>query len=431
MATKPRVVCHKERKPSNDKGKIVQSEHFISADEFMKEFSFSIDAEDSKRFTNNFVEFPTMSEFKSQTSLNLSTSLLTSNSLQDLSAKSDTQLQSTISENFNSLQLVKNKQQSLTDISMNKKVIKKTQTKAIPTKPHSSNCKRDKRPDSKIQLHTRDKLMPLTSDAKSKSRTTIRKPSMSTPEEHQQIPFDSSRLLTSQHTRPPSVDVTILGKPQVPPGPPGMSLDIQNGLLLSAIHLNLSAQRAYAETEKEAVTQLSKLHTYKQKLLQENCKLKSEVKRLEIQNMTTFALGELGSVEEVLTKLKLAGAQILKLTEALSRAQSSVKLKNIQLSERDRDKCEKHLRELSIVATRSLASIRSLLSNVYEVCDKLKIITKEREEDLKRVREASQQLERYAEIMLSKVSLQCHANLLEENLDLISNPDKLYTKFPD
>lgn len=430
MATKPRVVCHKERKPSNDKGKIVKNERFISADEFMKEFSFSIDAEDSKRFTNNFVEFPTMSEFKPPTSLNLSTSLLTASSLQDLTTKSDTQLQSTISENFNSLQLVKNKQQSLTDISTDVKSIKKTQTKAIPTKPRgSSTCKKDKKPDSKIQVHSKDKLAPPTSDAKSKSRTTTRKPSMTTPEDHQQIPYDSSRILSSQHTRPPSVDVTILGKP--PSGPPGMSLDIQNGLLLSAIHLNLSAQRAYTETEKEAIAQLSKLHKYKQKLQQENCKLKSEVKRLEIKSMATFALGELGSVEEVLTKLKLAGAQILKLSDALSRAQSSVKLKNIQLSERDKDKCEKQLRDLSIAATRSLTSIRSLLSNVYEVCDKVKIITKEREEDLKRVREASQQLERYADAMLSKISLQCHANLLEENLDMISNPDKLYMKFPD
>ena len=428
MASKPRVICHKERKPSNDKEKIVQNERFISADEFMKEFSFSINTEDSKRFTNNFVE-PTMSNFKP--SLSLSTSLLTSSSLQDLTAKSDTQLHSTISENLNSLQLIKHKQQSLTDISAEKKVIKKTQTKAVPTKPRSSACTRDKKPDTKTQVHTKDKLAPPTSDVKSKPRTTTRKPSTTTPGDHQQIPFDSSRIQASQHTRPPKVDVTILGKPQQPTVPPGMSLDLQNGLLLSAIHLNVSAQRAFAETEKDAITQLSKLHTYKQKLLEENSKLESEMKRLEIKSMTTFALGELGTVEEVLSKLKLAGTQILKLTETLSRAQSAVKLKNIQFSERDKEKCEKHLRELSIVATRSLTSIRSLLSNVYEVCDKVKLIAKDKQEDLMRVREASQQLERYAEMMISKLSLQCHVNLLEENLDLISNSDKLYTKIPD
>ncbi|KAI6660858.1 hypothetical protein LOD99_13582 [Oopsacas minuta] len=435
MSMKPRVICHKERKSSNDTEKIVQNEQFISANEFMKEFSFSIDSEESKRFTNNFVDFPTISEFKSPGSPNFSTTLLTTASLQDLTSKSDTQLQNTISENFNSLQLLKYKQQSLTDVTSDIKSVQKTQKKKTNPKPRCpdfSTSRRDRKPDttSKLQTHSKDRLAPPTSELKLKTRTA-HKSSISTPDDTQQITFDSSRILTSQHTRPPSVEVTLLGRPQAPAVPPGISLELQNSLLLSAIHLNLSAQRSYSESEKEAINQLSKLHKYKQKLLHENFELKSEEKRLEINCMTNFALGELGTVEEVLTRLKLAGAQIVKLSEAMSRAQSSVKLQNIYLSDRDREKCEKYLRELSSVATRSLTTIRSLLSQVYDVCDKVQIITKEREEDLNKLREASEELDRYAGMMLSRISLQSHVRLLEENLDIIREPEKLYMVYPD
>ena len=425
MATRPRVICHKERKPSRVKEKSEETERFISADEFLREFSFSIDTENSNRFTNNFVDFPKISEFKRPPSQFSPAGLVTplpATSLQDLTTQSDTHLQESLSENSKSIQLLKSKQQSLTDVSSDKRLAKKKQKKATPKPrlPDSSTCRRDRRPDTgpKVQTHSKDKFT-LPSEIKLKTR----KVSHYIPDDSHQITFDSSRTLTS---RPRSLEVTLPSAGT----PPGLPLDLQNGLLLSAVHLNLSAQRAYAETEKEAVIQLSRLHAYKQRLLGDSFKLRQEEDTLEIDSMASFAAGELGSVEEVLARLKLAGAQIMKLSDALSRAQSTVKLNNISLSERDKELCEKRLGELSSVATRSLARIRPLLGQVSDVCDKVQLSAKEREGDLKRLKETSEKLDRYTGVMLSKFSLQSHVAMLEDNLDLIREPEKFYMPFP-
>ena len=410
----------------------METERFISADEFLREFSFSIDAEDSNRFTNNFVDFPTISEFKSSaspfSSTTLATPLLTP-SLQDLTIQSNTHLQDTFSESSNSLRLIKSKQQSLTDISSDKRQAKKSQKKGNtkPRVPDCSTARRDRRPDtaSKIQSHSKDRFA-LPSEIKIKTR----KVSHYTPDDSHQISIDSSRSLPSLHSKHHSAEATLLASSGAGGAPPGLPLDLQNGLLLSAVHLNLSTQRAYAETEKEAISQLSKLHVYKQRLLQDNFKLRLEEDQLEIDSMASFAVGELGSVEEVLARLQLARAQIMKLSEALSRAQSTVKLDNISLTERDKELCEKRLGELSSVATRSLARIRPLLGQASDVCDKVQLIAKEREGDLKRLKETSEKLDRYAGVMLSKFSLQSHVALLEDNLDLIREPEKFYMPFP-
>ena len=428
MAMRPRVICHKARKPSSEKEKSVETERFISADEFLREFSFSIDTEDSKRFTNNFVDFPKISEFKSPASQFAPSTLPTpppASSLQDLATQSDTQLLETPYGNSNSIRLLKSKQQSLTDVSSEKGLGRKLQKKGTPKPrlPDSSTSRRDRRPDtaSRVQTNSKDKFA-LPSEIKLK-----RKVSQYIPDDSHQITIDSSRAQSSLHSRTHPGEVILLASAGTPPGLP---LELQNGLLLSAVHLNLSAQRAYAETEKEAVTQLAKLHAYKQKLLQDNFKLRLEEEKLEIDSMTSFAVGELGSVEEVLARLKLAGAQIMKLSEALSRAQSTVKLNNIHLSERDKEQCEKRLGELSSVATRSLARIRPLLGQVSEVCDRVQLISKEREGDLKRLKETSEKLDRYAGVMLSKFSLRSHVGMLEDNLDIIKEPEKCYMLFP-
>ena len=435
MANKPRVVCHKERVPTNTNSEIQfesSAERFISADEFLKEFSFSIDSEESKRFTNNFVDIPGIKDsngppFSNKSPLNP----FLASSLQDLTSNSDTQLRTSQSDS-SSLKLVKGKQQSLTDISGEAAhhAKKKPQRKPVskPQRPPSSV--KTKRPDAvtlerRTVTTSRGRTTP-PSEYRSKSRNTTLQKYILEPNS-QAPPLDTFSLHSTPFPQPhkhPQIEVTL---PPHEDKNPGLPLDLQNGLLLSAIHLNLSAQKTYADTEKEALLQLSKLHAYKQKLIEENYKLRRELERLEFELVAKFAGDELVSVEEVIAKLNLAGAQIQKLSEALIKAQSTVRLRRIQLSERDREQCEKNLRELSSAATHSLTNMRALLGQVPGVCDRVQKTAKDSEEDLERVKEANKKLDEFVSVMLSKVSLQSHISLLEENITLAKDPTKYFS----
>lgn len=194
-------------------------------------------------------------------------------------------------------------------------------------------------------------------------------------------------------------------------------LDIQKGYLLLVSHLNIMAQKAYHDKEKEELMQLTKLHAYKRNLQRENFNLRREFESLEMTSLANFTLDELSVIKDLFDKLEPAVASLMELQQALKICQSQIKLDGVTLHPRDREQFQKHLIELQDMLAQSAIEFTEQASSIMHTNTTLHETYTDLSNRLTEIQQLATQVDSYAAYVLERVSLESHISLLEADIN--------------